>query len=101
VKKRPVGRPKGANKKTSDAARIRKVLDRYGCTLEANEIKRLCCTPSVVGPVMAKRFKRDKSLGVKVSQEQTKMIRAKCGIARKTKGRMSNLERNLVRALMD
>lgn len=93
-----VGRPKGKSRKTSDAARIRKILDTYGCNLVASRIRQLCCTPSVVGPVTAKRFKSDPSLGVKISQVQSKAIRTAYGVARKGRGRMSSLERELVEA---
>ena len=92
------GRPKGIARKTSDAARIRKVLATYGCSLEVARIRQLCCTPRVMGPKVAVRFRDDKALSVKISQERSKMILASTGVARKGKGRMSKVERELVAA---
>jgi hypothetical protein len=90
AKKRNVGRPVGPAKKVSDAARIRKVLARYGIDTPAAKIKKVLIRQD-------KAFeKQGKALDVKISQVRS-TLQAQAGLyTRKGKGRMSNAEKEVV-----
>ena len=90
-----VGRPKGKARKVTDTQRIRDVLEQFGVTQTAEEVRKRLCK---VGGVTAKRFRNDKALAVKVAQVKRKLIGDATGVVRATKGRMTKVERELVEA---
>ena len=90
-----VGRPKGKARKVSDTQRIRDVLEQFGVTQSAEEVRKRLCRK---GGSLAARFRNDKALAVKVAQVKRKLIGEKTGVVRATKGRMTKTERELVSA---
>jgi riboflavin biosynthesis pyrimidine reductase len=88
-----VGRPKGKVRKVSDAQRIRNVLDANGIATPSKKVKSLLCR---CGGDLARRFRNDKALDVKIAQVRSKMIAEKTGVARKGPGRRTKEETALL-----
>jgi len=95
AKKSSVGRPKGKAQKVSDAQRIRAVLEKFGITQSADEVRKQLVRK---GGAVATRFRNDKAFAVKVSQVKRKLVGDKTGVVRASKGRMTAAERDLVEA---
>ena len=99
-KVRGVGRPVGSSHTVSHAARIRKILARFGVDASPakvkSEIARLnkICKPE-------NRIPMDKALNVKIAQCKSGLVAAATGFKRATRGRRTNVEKQLVTAKLE
>lgn len=97
---RPVGRPKGKVKETSDAQRIRTILERFGVTLETVKVKAKLAKANA--KLTGKnKVKFNKALDVKIAQVRSKLRAEATGVKRKTRGRLTNAEKALVEARLE
>jgi len=91
-----VGRPKGTAKKTSDAERIRKVLNQYGVTFPTAKVKRVLRGRNKVSvqPICLE----GNAINVKIAQVRSKMVKDQTGVERQDRGRYTTTERELIEA---
>lgn len=94
-----VGRPTGKAKATSDARRIRKVLERFGGLTPTAKVKGVLkgqnaiCKPK-------NRVKFNSALDVKIAQVRSAYIEELTGLKREGRGRMTTEEREAVEAAL-
>lgn len=94
-----VGRPKGKAKKTSDATRIRKVLNQYGVTFPTKKVKRVLAGRNRVSaqPINLE----GNAINVKIAQVRSTMVKEQTGVERQDRGRYTTTEMELIEARLE
>jgi len=99
AKAKRVGRPNGKAKVTSDAARIRKVLLRFGVLVPTAKVKGVLKGQNAIAKPR-NRVKFNTALDVKIAQVRSGLIEELTGLKRESRGRMTTEEREAVESAL-
>jgi hypothetical protein len=96
TEKQTVGRPKGKSRKTSDAQRIRAILNQYGLTYPTSKVKAVLSSRNKIAKPENRVNVEAVAIDVKIAQVRSKLIQEVTGIVRTQPGRRTNVEMELV-----